>query len=395
MKSIKKVFHLSFSALLLILCVRNISIIFIDWLPTGIPDFWVYVHAGQSVLAGKNPFPPSPANSIVMDGKAVVLLFFNPVPAVLPFLLFAPLPHDLAQIIWMLFNVAGLVTLAQVSARLANLRIKLWLWPFLLYACSQIDDSALINGQPTILIGATLGIVLISRRYGIILPFILIKPHLTLLVFGILLWRIPAIRKPALVSLIACILLTFALRPTWLAEYITSLNNQPTSFGVWNITAFPAWCSGVLGITGVFEYALYCVLLCAGGWILWQFRNADTNILLAAALAVTFLCVPYSRAYDWPLLTLPMLLVVFRLRHRPLWLVVGGITLQLLYWIAQYSEHSVIFAIGWPTSALISLTFLALFASERRSQKSKNLFKLYIRDFTITHCKLNQRQIRT
>lgn len=319
--------------------------------------------------------PSSNNSSIVLDGEVVILPFFNPVPAVLPFLLFAPLLHDLAQIIWTSISIACLVILAQTSVQLAGLRLKIWVWPILLYACCQIDNSALITGQPTILIGATLGIVLISKRYGIILPLILIKPHLTLLVFGVLLWRIPALRRPAFISFVTCIVITFLLRPTWLAEYITSLSNQPADLTIWSTTAFPIWCSGVLGITGVFEYALYGALLCVGAWTLWQFRNADTIVLIAAALAVTLLCVPYSRAYDWPLLTLPIVLVVFRLRQRPLWLAVVGATLQLLYSINQNAAHSITFAIGWPIPALISVTFLALFATDMRSQKRRSLPK--------------------
>ena len=262
----------------------------LDWAPI---DFCRFYAGSKMILAGQNPYGQLP--------------FFA--PPWLAFLL-SPLlllPRSSAALLWVLLNIAMIIASFRTFWTLASAPGQRHQSTILgLAAIAPYALFTYITGQLSIVAlsacvlsawGLTTG-----RHWPAAMGLILasLKPHIVALPMALVILELMHRRQwqPLLITssaLLAMGLVATLLVPAWPRAMLAS----------WGSGAFYEPRDNLLGLS-TFDVPLWFTYpFVAYALLLWWSRGLDAHVL-ALAVAVNLLAIPYSRSYDYVLLLLPL-----------------------------------------------------------------------------------------
>jgi hypothetical protein len=320
------------------------------------PDFICYWAAGSIVASGGNPYSVSEQTRIqqglgwdrVKDGLGLYdfLPFYYPPWFALPCAALTPLGFPAAKAAWLALNAVLLIAAARllrgcfpgVPRRVAAVAIVVFIFSW---------ASAMI-GQTTPLVFVTVAAawrLILARRdrlAGLALAWLTIKPQLTgLLVLGVLIWSARQRRWGVSVGFVAAMAgfaaISFAMQPDWLVVWLRSTRETPppTEYFPWIGTTWFLVLKGV-GLTSWKLWIPYLAIslpfLALLARTSWR-RSTDIADVLALTLLASYVVAPYGRHYDFPVLLIPLLLLVGRRKD------LLGATLLFAMLVVPYCQY--------------------------------------------------------
>lgn len=343
---------LSAAALLLALVGRAV----LPW-STLFPDFVCYWASGKIVLAGQNlydfPLQARIQQQAGWDMATTGFGMYEGLPYYYPpwfgFLcvLLVPLGFETAKFAFFFLNIefaflSGYLLrscVPKLAAWVPALLVSLFVFTLV---CTVMAQTALF-----ILFMAALAWWLLDRRYdfaaGTTLIWLTHKPQLGgLLVLVLLVWAVRQRRWRVVAGFaVAAAILTlaaWALMPTWPYDMLTATKRvaPPTDYFPWiGNTWFMLLRS--LGVHGVALWLLYALVAIPVVAALvrqaWR-RTVDLRELFALAVLAVFWVAPYARHYDFPILVVPLLVLLGQ--RRPEWLGAGLLVLLVIVPYLQY-----------------------------------------------------------
>lgn len=341
-------------------------------------DHVVFWAGSRAVLEGASPYdaawwsslperagmPPTRLPVATAAGPPITTAY--PLWTFLPILPFGAVPYGLAAPAWLVSQVlvvgAALALLA--SYVLGGRRADAWLLGGIAAAFQPIW-ILVGNGNVTgFLFGAlATGFVLLERGRpflaGAVLGTLLVKPHpfAVLAVVALVASRSRArIAAGAASTAAVLVIAAFAVRPTWVAEWLPQL-----------AVARPAGLSNATALTldravGLPFVPAVAVGLAVGILLLWWHRSRPRpDALFAAALALSLFASPYGWSYDHLYLLLGVAVVLRYLALVPGIRAAGVVLLAVVAGPLPWILYAAAFARGGEElSALVPASFLVL-----------------------------------
>jgi hypothetical protein len=297
------------------------------------PDYICYWAAGSNLLAGHSPYDVAAQVRIqhaqgwdrTTDGLGIYefLPFYYPPWFAMICAAFVPLGYETARLAWVMVNLELVLLTAYLLRGLVPevpRAVTLTVVPLFIFTI-----TAVIVGQTTplifFLIVVTWNLLECGRdrAAGAALAWLTIKPQLAaLLLLAVLVWAVRQRRFGVVVGfatmLAVLCLASFALVPTWLSEMLESTRRTPPP-----TVYFPrigtTWCLLLKGaglrswwLLGLYlAVAVPFVALVAGAALDRSSRLRD--VLCIALLAADYVA-PYGRHYDFPVLLIPLLVLI-------------------------------------------------------------------------------------
>ncbi|MFL5245735.1 MAG: glycosyltransferase family 87 protein [Gemmataceae bacterium] len=314
------------------------------------PDFISHWTAGKILASGQSPYSIELQTSVhrqygwdkTSDGFGVYefLPFYYPPWFGLLWVLAVPLGFEAAKTAWFFINVELALVSGYFLTQTAAFGIRSWI-PMTVAPCFVFTIIAVLLGQTSILVFflVLLGLRLLDlghdRWAGVVLAWLTIKPQLTcVLLLGLFVWLIRQRRWQALTALLTMLGLLFLastlIVPTWPyqlwnARHVTPI---PTDHYPWIGNTWLLLLRS-LGLEGTILWLLYGALAVPiVGVVLkraWDRRIGAAEIAGLSAMAAFFVA-PYARHYDFPILLIPVFLLIQR--RRTSWL--GALLLPIL-----------------------------------------------------------------
>jgi len=297
------------------------------------PDFICFWTSAKLLASGQNPYDPALQTTLqqglgwVKADDGIGLYDFMPYyyPPWLGLLCvpLLPLGYPLAKIVWLVINFELLLLTGWLLKTIIKSLPRLV--PIVVVPGFILSLSALVMGQVSplvlFLIVVTWKLVNVRRddAAGCLLALAGFKPQLTgLLWLGILCWsarqeRWRIVRGFGVTGAALCLTSTL-VTPTWLTAMATATRVTPppnayfiglgtTWFSVLKAARPPAWV-----LWG--GYLLVALPLLAAGLKLVLDRSRRIDDVISVSLIGSFFLMPYSRAYDFPVLLIPALVLV-------------------------------------------------------------------------------------
>jgi hypothetical protein len=298
------------------------------------PSYICFWAGGKLVASGQSPYDPVLQARIqqqygwdkATDGMGFwdFLPYYYPPSLLTPVsALLVPLGYPTAKLTWFIINVE-LFFLTGYLLRHARTGVAAWV-PVVVVPFFALSIYSMFVGQLVAMVFILIVAVwrLLQERWdrtaGWILAWITIKPQLTsLFLLAILLWSARQRRWRVLegFALGSVTLLTVSalLVPSWPIQLVRALLEQPLP------TADRPWVGATwllllrtLGLHGWMLWAAY--IACAAPLLLILLRSAldrDSPLddVIALSVLVPFFVAPYARAYDFPLLLIPLFLLL-------------------------------------------------------------------------------------
>lgn len=320
------------------------------------PDYLCYWTAGLLIAEGQDPYDADAQRQRQREygydeerhrGEVAnfIAYYYPPWFGILcvPFTL---LDYQSARVAWAGMNLE-LLALSGWLLRPAARRLPAWV-PVVLVVWFHFSQYALWMGQTPILFLFALVVAWRlaeggwDRSAGAVLTWLTFKPQLAaIVVFGFLLWALCQRRWSILVGfglgVAGLLLVSFAVQPHWLSQIREAMREAPLPTdidpgigSVWLLVLRtlglqgPLLAAGYLALAGPFFAA---VILAA------RYRSL-LEVVGVSCLAVFFIA-PYSQAYDFPLLLIPMLIVLNGQQgeSRPLLLFLALMVLPYLHFV--------------------------------------------------------------
>ncbi len=324
------------------------------------PDYICYWAAGKNLVAGRSPYDVAAQTEIqralgwerMKDGLGIYefLPFYYPPWFAMLCAAFVPLGYETARVAWPMVNLELIFLTTYLLLDLVPgvpRSVPLAIVPLFIFTITSV-----IVGQTTPLI---FFLVVVSWRLlergldrgaGLVLAWLTIKPQLAaVLVLAVLLWAIRRSRWGVVqgfaVMLALLCLASWALQPAWLAEMLeaTRRTPPPTEHFPWIGTTWYLLLKGA-GLRSWWLAAAYlavalpflAAVIRAALDRTWPLRD----VLSLALLAADFVA-PYGRHYDFPLLLIPLLVLLgTRLSER------AGAALLVAVLLLPYGHYLVL-----------------------------------------------------
>ncbi len=298
------------------------------------PSYICFWAGAKLVVAGQSPYDPASQARVqqqygwnkATDGLGFwdFLPYYYPPSLMTPLsTLLVPLGYPLARLTWFVINVE-LFLLAGYLLRGVRTGVASWA-PLVVVPLFAPSLYSMFVGQLVALIFVAIVVVwrLLQDRWdrtaGWLLAWITIKPQLTVLfLLAVLLWSARQRRWRVLhgfaLGSVTLLAVSMAVIPSWPIDLIRAMLDQPLP------TADRPW----VGST----WLLLLRTVGLHGWTLWVAyaalalpllivalraaldRDARLPDVIALSLLVTFFVAPYARAYDFPILLIPLLLLL-------------------------------------------------------------------------------------
>lgn len=328
-------------------------------------DFICYWSTGKILVSLGSPYDPQLQTRIQTQygwdketrGHGIwdYVPFYYPPSLLAPFcVVFLPFGYPTAKIVWLVVNVELLFLsgyLLHKAVPDAPPAVPLSIVP--LFAFSGI--SALI-GQlgPLILFLFLVTLRLLQLRWdraaGWLLAWIMIKPQLSVLLTpALLLWAAREGRWNVVsgfaISLTALLAVATLLTPNWPVELIKLhlTTPIPTAERPWRGATWPLLLR-TLGLTGPLFWT-GCVTVAVPLVVYWARtvlrRTRGLEDLFGLSIMVPFFFAPYGRTYDFPVLLIPLVILLARGR-KSLWsaaLLVVVLVVPLFHWWLLGNPH--------------------------------------------------------
>jgi len=320
--------------LLLVLGIILAGVIFTCYLiPTriGTRDFNAYWAASRLFIEGRNPCNPvnmSEVERTHFHSNARLLMVWNP-PTMWVFILpFALMPFWAARTAWLLTNIVLILVSCALLGTIYLPRgnsVSLLIYCLVAVFFPPVFVTVLM-GQVALLVvfGIAACIFFIEREQwflaGMFLVLTSVKPHLVVLLAPYFLFHMGSHGRWTgwvgfVVTGVACMVILFVLRPSWILDFSAILRNPPVNRANSTIGGFLAR----RGIAGWPRYAIFgtlpLVLVIAHR--LRGCIKTTSAVLVLVTLPVTF----YGWSFDQSLLLIPMAQVVgWLLGSRVSWL---------------------------------------------------------------------------
>ncbi len=297
------------------------------------PDFFQFWTAGKILIAGGDPYDIKLQAAIQRDlgwdkqknglGIYDFMPFYYPPWLAILCTPFVALSFRAAKVAWFVLNSSLLFASAYLMkdsfpgvARSTVLAIA----PFFAMSlmCLQLGQTAilvlfLIAGSWRLLASGH------DHAAGFLLAWTTIKPQLSaMLLLSVTLWSIRHQRWRVLMGLglmsVVLAIASILVLPNWIERVLNAprITPMPVVYFPWNGTTWFLLLKGA-GVSGWAFIVLYGVMACAvlGSTTLVALdRATPLGDLIGLSLLVTFLIVPYSRVYDFPVLLVPLLVVL-------------------------------------------------------------------------------------
>jgi len=294
------------------------------------PSYICFWSAGKLIASGQSPYDPVLQAQIQQQygwskthnglGFWDFLPYFYPPSILTPFCVaFVPLGYRTARLAWLVVNLE-LFVLSGYLLRRSFANIKPWI-PVVLVPIFALSLFSAIVGQVTALVLFLVAVTwrLLESRWdrstGWILAWMMVKPQLTILfVPAVLLWASRQKRwrvwEGFTAGLVVLLAVSTVLAPSWPIQFWRQLHDlpQPT-------TARPAagatWLL-LLRVLGLHDGVLWLAYLVAVVPIVVSLcrsaldRFAPLDHVVALSMLGAFFIAPYARAYDFPLLLIPL-----------------------------------------------------------------------------------------
>ena len=303
--------------------------------PEGItPGYIAFWAAGKLLVSGQSPYDPALQARIqqqygwnkATDGLGYwdFLPYYNPPSLLAPLcVLLVPLGYPTAKIAWLVLNVELLLLTAYLLRR-ALKAIPQWI-PMIVVPFFAFSLFSALTGQVTSLILFLIVAVwrLLQDRWdrsaGWLLAWMTIKPQLTaLFLLGTLLWSARHRRWRVVqsfgIGLLVLLTVSTVIVPSWPIQMVQALRETPLA------TAERPWVGSTwllllrtIGLHGSILWAAYLVAVLPLLLLLLQSALNPMDALdevVALSLLAAFFVAPYARAYDFPILLIPLLLLL-------------------------------------------------------------------------------------
>ena len=300
---------------------------------TACPDYICYWAAGENLLARQSPYDVEAQTRIqhalgwdrTKDGLGIYefLPFYYPPWFAMLCAAFVPLGYETARIAWPMVNLELVFLTAYLLRDLVPgvpRSVPLAVVPLFIFTI-----TAVIVGQTSPLIFFLVVVAWrlleggLDRAAGMVLAWLTIKPQLTaVLLLAVLLWAIRRGRWGVVQGFAAMLALlclaSFALLPTWLTEMLdaTRRTPPPTDYFPWIGTSWYLLLKGA-GLRSWWLLAAYMALaipFLAAVLRAALDRSCPLRDVLSVALLAADFVAPYGRHYDFPLLLIPLLVLL-------------------------------------------------------------------------------------
>jgi hypothetical protein len=298
------------------------------------PSYICFWAAGKLLASGQSPYDPALQARIqqqygwdkATDGLGFwdFLPYFYPPSLLAPLcVLFVPLGYPTAKIAWLVINVE-LFLLTGYLLRRAVTGVPQWI-PMLVVPFFALSIFSVLVGQITSLIFFLVAAVwrLLQERWersaGWLLAWMTIKPQLTLLfLLATLLWAMRQRRWRVIegfaVGLFVLLTVSTLLVPSWPIQLVRTLVELPQA------TAERPWVGStwmlLLRTLGLHGFTLWTAYLVAVVPLLLLLLRSSLDLtgpldeVIALSLLTAFFLAPYGRVYDFPVLLIPLLLLL-------------------------------------------------------------------------------------
>jgi hypothetical protein len=330
-----------------------------QFIPPGkaCPDYICYWSAGTSLIAGQSPYDIAAQIRIqhalgwdkTRDGLGIYefLPFYYPPWFAMLCAAFVPLGYETARIAWPVVNLELVLLTAWLLRGLVPgvpRVIPLAVVPMFIFTM-----TAVIVGQTSPLI---FFLVVVAWRLleggrdfsaGAVLAWVTIKPQLAaILLMAVLLWAIRRGRYGVVQGFAAMLALlclaSFAVLPTWLVDMLAATRRTPppTDYFPWIGATWYLLLKGAglrSWVLGLAYLAVAIPFLAEVVYVALDHSRPLRDVLSVSLLAAYFVA-PYGRHYDFPVLLIP-LLVLIETRLSEIWgtaLLVALVSLPYLHY---------------------------------------------------------------
>jgi hypothetical protein len=233
--------------------------------------------------------------------------------------LFLPLAFFSSQVAAIIFFVIGLgIAFLSINA-LANQypRFSFFDRLFMFSMLLWMSWLAIRVGQMSFLILGTTVLVILSLARGrsilpgLLMPLLLIKPHLFIIFIPLVLWL--GGKKTFIAGALFTLLLLgveFVITPHWVGQMLNLLvegTRRVESDPFWNFSTLPTLLGFSQNYTGTANLPISIFLMAIAAFVTVRFRALPKIPILSLALAASLFCAPRSYAYDLVLLIPAML----------------------------------------------------------------------------------------
>lgn len=366
------------------------SVIFFRWAKgnrVGSNDFSAYWSASRLFLEGRNPYDQENLSEMQLvhlgSNKDGILMVWNP-PTVWIFLLpVSWMPFETARVVWLLINIVLVLVSCFILRQIYfPMRTPIVL---LVYCLTVVTFApvliAIIIGQITFLVlfGLTTSLFFIKHERwfwaGAMLIFITPKPHLVMLAAPYLMLYMAVHRKwrgwlGLGVAGVACVVILFALRPAWIADFSLILKNPPVRW-------LTPTLGGVLKSHNIGAWGQYFGL--AFLLLLPRFlRQPEILPVESVVSLLTLITVPstfFGWSFDQSILLIPMAEIIYWLSdplcsNKMRWGLSLGIAIVLLANLVQHMVAKNEVDYFWVSIAWGGIYALAWWEMNRRRQAS-------------------------
>jgi Glycosyltransferase family 87 len=297
------------------------------------PDFIQFWTAGKILAAGGDPYDVNLQAAIQKDlgwdkqenglGIYDFLPYYYPPWLAILCTPLVPLGFFAARLVWFALNsillIASTYLMKDSFPRVARSTV-LTIAPFFAMSlfCLQLGQTAilvlfLIAGSWRLLEGGH------DRAAGLLLAWTTIKPQLSaVLLLSATLWALRHKRWRvtlglALTTMVIC-LASFLVLPNWIERVLNAprITPMPVEYFPWNGTTWFLLLKGA-GVSGWALYAGYGVVAAVALGSIARLaldRGTPLGDLIGFSLLATFLIAPYGRVYDFPVLLVPLLVLL-------------------------------------------------------------------------------------
>jgi len=271
--------------------------------------------------------------------------------------MFIPLAFFSRQVAWIIYHVISF-SIAFVSINvLANQdkRFSIFDRLYMFSMCLWMGWLAYRVGQMSFLIlGASVLVILLTAKRrpiisGLLIPFLLIKPHLFIIFIPLVLWM--GGKKTLITGSIVTFLLIgieTLITPHWF-EQMLGLLEEGTHRVVplWNFSTFPTFLGLSQNYSGTANFLFTIILVAIAAFVVIRFRSLPIIPLMSMAMAASLFCAPRSYAYDLVLLIPAMIWLSekWSIKAALLWVVCAIIPMVAHFSAGSYLVTLIVFTL--------------------------------------------------
>ena len=343
-------------------------------------DFRGYYAAARVLIEGGNPYDYRLVSQVLLEvtGEMGNNPYYYPPWFVWLFIPLVALQFQMAQAVWMIFNVIiwtmGLWHLGKIIAwpprgwrRYALFTLTTFSFAWITWRYEQVGILVFVM---------FIALILSIRNQdwlgtGIWLALLLVKPNITLIaVAGISLWLIRNGQWRAvllmLLTLVILLSISTVITPDWFQPFAeegfgqglkVALDGPNQVVAVRINTTFLDWLR-VLGLESQFHGVIYGIAIGIGVFVfLWcVYRSRSLLELISILLLLSYAITPYSLQYDFPPLIIVLFWALSRCASSPKALAVGlllsGFVLSVIFWQkniswAYWMVVGLVALVGW------------------------------------------------